>query len=452
MEHFRIRPLAEADFDAIIKEAGGRRAHPDADSRKKPGADYVLSDAIIELKSLDDEGLAKSERQTKLAALFRAKQRDRPVIVLDRTSLSEELRREYDRILEGPIKSAVSKANKQLKQSKSEITSAKASILFVVNNGYTAMDHESLLRSVAHRARQDTREIDGVVVAGVYLYCDTFDSFVYCPIDYVPINVTCPFKSYDKLRIEWHRFAESFVTRMMFRVERVDATKQPIIDIQFDVDDVTYVKPAPPFGKESDFFIHGRPRKDSTGLTECPCVARTFPDMNRMAWEQFRSSIASRDWNCTSWEDWMRERADGAASDEPVKPFVPIPVTHCGWQDWLSKTGEGLSIASVANYANELFDERVRELCRLSRERQPDGITPSRYVLVTTEVIGQDRANDVSHIALVREHARDETEIRELVTNCRIFHEHAVVLGCAYAVREDVDAVLWQKYTEYAWC
>ena len=83
MEPPRIRPIAEHDLDAVIQAAGGRRAHPDAFERKEFGADYLLGDAVIELKALDEDGLDKPERRQKLATLFRSYQPDRPVIVLD---------------------------------------------------------------------------------------------------------------------------------------------------------------------------------------------------------------------------------------------------------------------------------------------------------------------------------------------------------------------------------
>ena len=74
----RIRPLTEKCFDEIVELAGGRRAHPDHDRRAARNADYILGDAVLELKILDDEGLSKVERQAKLAALFTALDPDRP--------------------------------------------------------------------------------------------------------------------------------------------------------------------------------------------------------------------------------------------------------------------------------------------------------------------------------------------------------------------------------------
>src|SRR5438270_6248296 len=101
MESFFIRPLSEANVDTMIAAAGGMRAHPDSDRRRLVNADYLLDDAVIELKALDDEGLAKPERQAKLATLFRGEADDRPVIVLDPSILSKSGCREYNRILEG---------------------------------------------------------------------------------------------------------------------------------------------------------------------------------------------------------------------------------------------------------------------------------------------------------------------------------------------------------------
>lgn len=451
MEHFRVRPLTESDFDEIAKAVGGARAHPDADARDRPGADYLVSEALVELKSLDDEGLAKPERQAKLAALFRLHQPDRPVIVLDRATLPEDARRDFDRILEGPIKSAVSKASKQLKQSRAEHPTSSSSVLLLINNGYTALDHSALLRMVVHRARQDTQEIDGVIVAGCYFYSDTFDSYFLWPIDYAPINVARPFKSYEAFRGAWNAFAEQFMTKVVCGEMPADTLKGPVIDTQFDIEGVTYVKPAPPMGKKSEFFAGDRPRKDSTGLKHCPAVARTLPDMSRDEWQRFFTTVPTHQWPGATYEDWTRERAACAAATDALRPFVPISVSHDEWLTWCRARAMTTSMGTLAAYANDLFEQRVRAVISAARERTPTGIVPSRYVLVATEQIGQDRANDVSHIAVLTEQSHGDPVIRELVTNARIFHEHALMVACAYAVREGVEMVLWQKHLEYAW-
>jgi len=91
----RIRPITEAAFDSIIEAAGGIRAHPDHDRRRARGDDYVLGAAVLELKILEDEGLAKLDRQQKLATLFCGLDPERPVHILDRVRLDEAGKRTY---------------------------------------------------------------------------------------------------------------------------------------------------------------------------------------------------------------------------------------------------------------------------------------------------------------------------------------------------------------------
>lgn len=98
----------------------------------------MLGSNVIELKILEDEGLDKPERQQKLAKLFREKFPSRPTIVLDRGILDLQGQRCYDRILEGPIKTAVSSARQQLQQSRKELNS-NGTVLWVINNGYSSL-------------------------------------------------------------------------------------------------------------------------------------------------------------------------------------------------------------------------------------------------------------------------------------------------------------------------
>lgn len=451
MDHFRVCPLSESDIDAIVTAAGGRRAHEDSDSRDMLGADYLLAESLIELKLLDDEGLSKPERQARLASLFSKHLPDRPVIVLDRSVLPAAGRREYDRILEGPIKTVIAKARKQLKQSRVEHSSASSSVLFVINNGYTALDHEALVRMVAHRARNDSAQIDGVVVAGCYFYSDTFDSYFLWPIDYIPINIQRPFASYERLRKSWNSFSERFMTSVVRGEIATGAIKGPVVDTQFDVGDVTYVRLAPHMGKESEFFGKIRPRVDSSHLEHCPPVAMAFPNMTHEEWSRFQDSLPGERSLGAAYEDWQRDRASAVSHSHPLKPFVSIDVTESGWVKWCKARGSPCDISSVHFYANDLLEKRIRVVMDSIHERLAASIAPSRYVLAVTEEIGQDRANDMSHIVVIREQANAEPIVRELVSNARVFHEHATALASAYAVAEGVEIVLWEKDQRYAW-
>ena len=50
MEYIRIKAVTEADFDQVITSAGGSRIIADG------SADYLLNEAIIELKLVSEEG------------------------------------------------------------------------------------------------------------------------------------------------------------------------------------------------------------------------------------------------------------------------------------------------------------------------------------------------------------------------------------------------------------
>ena len=451
MEPGRVRPLGEADLDFAIQAAGGRRAHANTDQRTEFGADYRLGAAIIELKALDDEGFSKSSRQAKLAELFRAHFPARPVIVLDRNLLPADDQHRFNRIIEGPIKTAVGKANKQLKQSRREQPDATRSVLLFVNNGYTTLTHEDLKEIVGHRIRNDTTEIDAAIVAGAYYHSDGFDSFFLWPFDEIPININKRFSEYERLKAGWNMLADRFMTdavrgNLGSRLER-----GPVVDTQFDIDGVTFIRPAPAIGDQSAFFIHGRPRKDSTGSKHCSPVATTFPLLSESQWRHVLQRCAKPNCLTHSYEAWRQMQTDAMSGSQALKPLVEIRITTGGWEAWCRSQSRIESTPSVFDYANQIFCDRVSILLREARESRENSILPARYVWVVTEVIEQDRANDISHIAVVRERPNAPAAIRPIVEDARIFHEHALAVGAAYAVRENCDSILWSKDTTYAW-
>lgn len=252
---FGVRPLTEADLDAILVAAGGARLAPDPGAQTERAADYVLHESIIELKSLDEEGLEKPERQAKLAALFGGKQPGKPVVVLDPGTLSEEEMATYYRIMESPIKSAVSSGRKQLKQSRKRLAAPMTGVLLIVNNGYTALSHEEVKDIAAHRCRNDSDEIDGVVVGGCYFVTDGFDYEFDFPIEYVPIREDRPFASYAKFEAAWDEFAERFMTALMIEPVIPPTPKWPVMELSFDVGGTTYVKPAPLISGDPPFEL-----------------------------------------------------------------------------------------------------------------------------------------------------------------------------------------------------
>ena len=450
MDHFRLRPISESDIDQVVEDARGKRAHPDADRREQIGADYVLGNCVIELKALDDEGLAKPERQAKLAALFRPFNADRPVVVLDRGSLPPPEQRNYDRILEGPIKTAISKAKKQLKQSRLEHEGTTTSIIWFVNNGYTALDHDALLTLIAHRVRNDTNEIDGIIVSGCYFHSDSFDSFFLWTFEYVPINLDKDFPEFDDLHRAWNDLATRSMTALMQKFPGKQEIKGPVVDTQFDIDNITYVKPAPPIGGKSDFFRHGRPRLNSTGITTSPPVGLVFGDLSLGQWTTFRENLPNAQWLRKNYEDWKLKRADAAKQATNRQVFISIPVTWDAWLKWNEESG-GNRRLTTHHYATHVFQEKISELLNEAKDIDGVGILPNRYMLIVTEEIGQDKCNDISHAAIVIENPDGTQDFEEIFFNQRLFHEYAMTLGCAHAIARGIGVVRWRKNKTYAW-
>ena len=448
LEVFQIRPLTEVDLDFVMDNAGGVRAHQDADRRSHVGADYKLGGTLIELKGLDEEGFAKVSRQQKLAGLFQEYKPERPVVVLDRHRLTPKDQARFDRIIEGPIKTAIAKANRQLKQSRAEQSDATCSVLMAINNGYTTLNHEAFKALVSHRVRQDTQEIDVVIAAGVYYHSDGFDSYFLWPMDYIPINMGRRFVEFERLRTGWNALANHFMTQLLLGELGPGLTKGPVADTQFVVDGITYIRPAPVIGAVSSFYVHGRPRKSNSGFTSCPPVGRTFPAVSYSEWFSFKKLVADPSDVFGSYENWKQVEAQGQAEEDKICPFVTVPITAHDWTSWRSKRGE---IGSLFQFANEQFNQQVHELIARARELESAKIVPVRYILAVTNVIGQDRANDFSDIIIVHELPDGKTLSREILKNARIIHEHAVALAASYALRERVDVVMWSKDLKYAW-
>ena len=449
MDPFPIRTLIEADIDSIVEEAGGARAHPDQDRRNKKGADYVFARTVIELKMLDDEGFSKPERQEKLAKLFREGS-DSPVIVIDPASLSPEGNQKYRRIVEGPIKSAIAKAKKQLVQTRSEFSTTVCSVLWIVNNGYTALDHDTLEEVVAHRIRQDTTNIDGVIVSGCYYHSDGFDSVFLWPCTYVPINLAKPFAEFETLQKSFHAFVETYMSELVMRKE-VEGDKPAVNDFVFEFDGVRYVRPAPIIGTPSDFYINGRPRANSSNIDTCPPVGLILPRLTRPDFDLIASVAGEHSYSLSDRGAWDKHEGGARAAGKPLQPLIEIDVDAETWLQWCQAEEHVPALPSLNHYAHKRFDEAMLAIIDNAREMHSVSVVLSRYVLVVTHEIGQDMANDVSHIAIVTESANTDPIIRSLAENLRIFHEHAVVLAAAYALREGVEIVLWGKNLDYVW-
>lgn len=447
LPHFEIPGITEDEMERTLVRAGGRRAHPDADRRDRRGADFVIGSTVIELKILEEEGLDNPERQRKLAELFRRQFPTRPTIVLDRNALDDKGKRAYDNISETRIKKLVASAREQLAQSRLEL-GVTSTVLWVINNGHSSLRHDALKELVARRARNDTKEIDAVVVSGAYFYSDGFDSCFLWPIDYVPLNLHKAFAEFELLRDSWNSFALQRMTALMHPPTAAQDSKGPVVDLSFKHEGVTYVIPTPQMGKRSEFYVNGRPRSNTTGIDSCPKVATVFPGLSRSEWGECKRR-SPKLISVNTFDEWSAKEAE-ARERCSLKPFIVVPVTYEGWHEWATAQPQGTHV-SIYLYATDVFQKLVVDVMKRARELVERSVLPRRYLLLIAEEIGQDLAFDVSHLVEVFSRPDGEDIYDEVWADRSIFFEHALAVAAAEAVSRGLDCVYWQKDLTYAW-
>ena len=272
MEYLKFSTLIENDFDEIIYKAGGFR-YTDKYKVKKgeKNCDYILDDAVIELKIIDenptDTNKNKDEKLTKLANLFGTK--TKTVLIYP----NEKNKYEYYRILSTPFKSNLKKASKQLQES-SEKLNKKNKIAIIMNQGLTMTSNEEFKKLAIERTKNDTSGIDTLIVCGIYYFSDKFDMRVLTSFEDFYIKGEDCKGTVDKLRESWNQNIDKYMTNQIVDIE-LTRTKEPIQDLFFELNGIRYVKPPIQWGESSDFYGEkGRPREDSSEDKGCTSVSK----------------------------------------------------------------------------------------------------------------------------------------------------------------------------------
>ena len=446
MDYLRIGRLVESDFDGIIEDAGGRRFSADHSKEKKPNADYRLGSLVIELKIVEEEGLEKQTRQQKLANLFRESFPDKPTLILLPELLEAQDQRKYYRIMETPIKNHVRKAAKQLSIS---AVADEVKGLILVNNGYGALSQDEFKDIAKKCATNDTSNIDFLITCGLYYFSDRFDSYFMTDFDSISINNGKELKEKDAILDSFNKFINHFMTSYLQGTDPRKKDRLPLLDLDYEIDGFKFVKPAPKMGP-SKFFINGRPRENSTGLTTCPPVARTFPSVSFQDWSVFKTMLPHSFWK-GSYGDWLRFREEESEKKHtPLMPFVQIPVSPSGYRRWVEGQNKESSFDALCGYASQIFQDEIKKQIIRSENREDFKLLLAKYILLVVEEIGQDKANDVSSIYIVEDRMGRE-EFIPLFENKRIFFEHALGLAGAYAVKHGADVILHEVDKTFCW-
>ena len=448
----RINRIHEKDFDSIVKEAGGSRIRTNGAGSKGKNADYILNEAIVELKLIREEGLVKESRRKKVAEIFRETQPDRPVVVLDPKILSKTELRKYYNLLERPIQTAVRTAAKQVHDTKLRVGTDSTTVLMILNDGYTALSMDEFREVVGKTVRNDTSKIDYAVAGGIYYYSDSFDSYFFSRFDLIPVNVDKSFTSYNALLDTWNKWVEKYMTSVVLGQNKFDDDRFPVIDLNFEIDGIEYVKPCPPMGKPSGFWLGGRrPRENTTGIESCPPVATCFPKLSKKNWSKFKDTMpveAKLQDDYVSWLTWAKEQEQLGGTK--LQPFIAIDIKYEDCISWRRQADENLSFSTLCCFAVEVFETKIRSIIDGAINKMESNLIIPSYIFLLTEKIGQDKAFDVSSIYYINEmpgFERDDI----IIENERLFFEYALALASAYAVRMGLETVVYEKNEKHAW-
>ena len=448
MDYMRIYKLTENDFDGIIHAAGGKRLSSDDSRESQPNADYLFDDSVVELKFVEEEGLEKKQRQQKIAEIFKERFPNKPVVVLSPNVLEKDKQRHYYQALSTPIKNHIRKAADQLKQAENNHPN-KVKVAILINTGYGSLYHEEFKDIAIKRATNDTQQIDSLVVGGIYFYSDGFDSYVLCPFDQIPININKRFASFDKLNEEWGNFMNRFMTSVVRNDRNMQPNRLPVLEIDFEMDDIKYVKPAPPIGVPSKFWANGRPRKNSTDIMTCPPVGIIFPKLDKTNWERFREGDTYDTAFRETYTEWLKFSADSAEQNkDDLKPFVNMDVSYGGFCE--KYTEDEIYFVRLCEYATEIFQEKITKVIDSAVNQTEFLLILPQYILLIVEEIGHDKANDLSSIYHVKQSLGREI-VTPILENRKLFFEYGLCLASSYAIKYGMDQVIYSRDQKYMW-
>jgi len=451
MNPLRINKLAESDFDSIVFDAGGKRFAPEV-TEDGYFADYILNEAILELKLIGEEGILKENRKRKIADIFRENQPNKPTVVLDPTLLSTNESRKYYSLIKQPIQTAVKKASKQLIDTEKRLDSSFTKVLIIMNDGYSALDNNEFVKVVSTSVRNDTSNIDYIIVGGIYFYSDGYDSYFFPKFESIPININHKFPSFQKLHDSWKSWEDKYMTAVVQGQLCKTKSRLPVADIHYNIDGIDYVKPPPPMGKTSSFWPSGiRPRENTTGIDSCPPVAICFPKLSMNAWADFRNKLGDLNELQDTYQEWIayaKNKEESEGTD--LQPFIPIEIDINGFNDWWHSSSRNISFYDLCRYATKLFEEKVRLLISAAIDKNKTAIVYPLHIYLLTEEIGQNRALDISSIYKIQNLANSTIE-KCIIKNKKIFYEYAIALAASYAIKYGIELVVYERDETYKW-
>jgi len=436
MEYLQFSSLTEKDFDEIIFDAGGRRYTEDLKIQEL-NCDYILEDVVIELKIIEEEPIEKKAKQQKLIELFPA---NAETVILYPT---EKQKYKYFRILESPIQKALKKASKQLQQSAKKID-AKFKIAIIMNNGLYMVSKEEFKEMAIKRAKNDTSGIDTLIVCSMYYYSDKFEMITLFDFDDIEIN-NIDYKNkkniINKLRYSWNKKVEKYMTEQFQKIDS-NRNKKPIKDIYFESDGIRYVKPPMLWGESSKFWKNGRPREDTTTKNNLSLIG-IIPMFDEEAYLYAKQNMLNNDIlknSLIEYIEWVQNNPTRAENRIIVEVYIDL------YLDDLKKINKQLDINNIQDLANKkyeiLYKKIELEMIEYQRNSKCDN-----FILLETQEIGIDKANDVAFISHITNNSRQEY----LIDGKRIIYENAVALAISLCIDLKAEKVYYIRDEDFKW-
>ncbi|HIP13315.1 MAG TPA: hypothetical protein EYG73_11430 [Arcobacter sp.] len=436
MEYLQFSSLTEKDFDEIIVDAGGRRYTDDLKIQEL-NCDYILEDVVIELKIIEEEPLGKKEKQQKFIELFPA---NADTVIL---YPSEEQKYKYFKILESPIQKALKKASKQLQESAKNIN-AKLRIAIIMNNGLYMVSKDEFREMAIKRAKNDTSGIDILIVCSMYYYSDKFDMRIFFDFYDIEIN-NIEYKNkkliIDKLRLAWNSKTEKYMTEQMSNMN-LSRSKEPIQDLFFESNGIRYVKPPIQWGKSSGFWKDGRPREDSRQKETIPDII-VLPVFDEVSYHYAKKYIIQKELLQNSLKDYFKWIEDNPIkSESKFKVVVYIALT----KEDLHNNKHPFSINDIQKCANLRYETLFKKI-QTSMIEYSDKIDKGNFILLETQEIGINQANDIAYIS----HIEDDKKQNWIIEGKHIKYEHAVALAIALCLIIKAERVYYIRNEDFKW-
>lgn len=438
MDYLNFFPFTEEDFDDIITSAGGRRYTNDPKIRE-PNCDYVLDKAVIELKMIEEEPIGKKEKQDKFVRLFAPPRAE--TVILQPT---QENQYEYYKLLSSPIENQLKKASKQLKKS-SEKTNAKLKIAIIMNNGLYMTNNDEFKKIAIERAKNNTSGIDILIVCGIYYFSDTFDMNVIFYFEDIQIRQTEIKYSkviFEKLLKAWNEKVDHYMTEQIVNQNMKNRRKEPIKDLFFERNGIRYIKPHPQWGKKSDFWKQGRPRRDTTKESDLP-ISYIVPVFDEDVYQYLKRNMVNNSILQNSLDDYnerIKEGRFGAKNKITIMVKIKLDFND------LKKLPKNFNIIDVQNIINEKYELIYKQIKDQITENQ-NSFDCNNFILVEVQEIGIDKANDIAFISHIINNKRQEY----LIDGIRMKYEYAIASAISLCIIMKAKKVYVIRNEDFKW-